>query len=97
MPDQNGLTLLPGDPVLWREDDDDGSPATVLRQVDESRYLIQLDTSQLPRAQFRELLVREGFPLEHIDKLPDTQEAFEVDGRHLVFMGEFGDDAFDDD
>jgi hypothetical protein len=42
MPDANGATLEPGDPVLLR-DDEGGVAATIVREVGESRYLIQLD------------------------------------------------------
>jgi hypothetical protein len=109
MPDNDGLTLMAGDPVLYLPGDDPseldtGLCATVLRIASPNRYVIQLDpwdaevppgTGELGR------LATQTELLEQIKFGPpgDLQDAFEVDGSTLTFMGEmeWGDDDDDDE
>src|SRR5258708_8776487 len=65
MPDRDGTTLSPGDPVLVR-DLDDTVWATVLDELPDNRYLVHLE----PLRQFR----RDDLPLD-IDALVDEAYA----------------------
>ena len=88
MPDRDGTTLNPGDPVLVR-DRDDVVWATVLNELQDNRYLVHLE----PFRQHR----RHNVPLD-IDALIDEAYAeslglgalqpYSVAGSALQYFGE---------
>jgi hypothetical protein len=87
MPDRDGTTLSPGDPVLVR-DLEDTVWATVLDELPDNRYLVHLE----PLRQFR----RDDLPLD-IDALVDEayadslglggQQPYSVPGSALQYVG----------
>jgi hypothetical protein len=102
MPDRDGLTIGPGDPVIIADprDPDNGIAGIILRETGSNHYLVQMD----PRSP-RE--VPSGLPAwatadaDQVEALldearlagVDSQEAFEVDGSELTYLGELeGDD-----
>ena len=88
--DRNGLTLRPGDPVLYQPSEDAGVTATVLRRVRSGRYLIQLDG---PRPVADTELGAIERQCELMERMKygagtDLQDPVEVPGAKLVFIGE---------
>ncbi len=93
MPDRDGTTLNPGDPVLVR-DRDDTVWATVLDELPDNRYLVHLE----PLRQFRG-----GDLALDIDALIDQAYAeslglgalqpYSVDGSALQYFGESDDEG----
>ena len=93
MPDRDGTTLNPGDPVLVR-DRDDTVWATVLDELPDNRYLVHLE----PLRQFR----RSDLPLD-IDALIDEAYAeslglgalqpYAVAGSALQYFGKSDDEG----
>ncbi len=97
MPDRHGNTLSEGDPVIYHHDDETAVSGTVLREVSDGRYLIQLDPSgpvDAPRQARRDQLA--ALVAQHGASDLDSQEPFEVDGGVLEFFGECGDEDQDD-
>jgi hypothetical protein len=96
MPDRDGTTIAPGDPVILYRGDTDFC-ATVLRDLGNNRYLVRLD----PRKPARDA----GHLAQHdqLDALArdhgiDTEEPLdeEVDGSQLEFLGFWGDEDEDE-
>ena len=87
MPDRNGTSLSPGDPVLV-SDLDDAVCATVLDELPDNRYLVHLE----PLRRFR----RDDLPFD-IDALVDEayadslgfggQQPYSVPGSALQYVG----------
>jgi hypothetical protein len=95
--DRNGLTLQPGDPVLYRPSTTKCDLATVLREVDNG-YLIQLDPIEtatnpgpfeaLTEAANAAAIAARAVVASEAGIGHDDQEAFEVSGSMLEYFGE---------
>lgn len=105
MSDRNGVTIAAGDAVIFwsNPDDEDATSATVLADLGDGRYRIQLDRRE-PR---RELPPHLQAAADQFDArlgdlpgpLPDVQEPFDVDGSSLEFIdwADWDDDRPEDD
>jgi hypothetical protein len=95
MPDRHGTPLQPGDPVLFL-DAGEAIPATVLREQQNGRYVIQLDPRQPRASRPSDLpagalapLDRSDTALRDVDALGiDPQDPFEVPGAQLEFFAD---------
>ena len=95
MPDRHGTPVRPGDPVLLSEGE---ATATVLRDVGDGRYLVQLDPRGPTRSTRAERdaaveadLLASGMTAAEVAALMeiDVQEPFEVDGADLEYFGDW--------
>lgn len=88
--DRLGNALVPGDPVIYLYDQDVGHRATVLRVLDDRRFLIQLDPG-MPRVRANAAASVTGFldqiearmRQDEVTRGTDLQDAFEVYGEDL--------------
>ena len=102
MGDRQNTTLSAGDPVLYWSDPDqaeDPVPATVIRDLGNDRYTIQLDQQRPGRmSSWQVTRIRKEAEEALSDSesgVLDLQEPFEVDGSSLQFVGGSNGDADD--